>query len=172
MNVQEVLQISRQRKTRIKEIIKKITENIHKKIKHYAMTKREECVYMVPSIIDDFPIYDLEYVIKEIYKILDSEGFIVTAYPDGKLYICWNEDLVSKKVKTDAMLLQSQEQKLLVISKKNKQLNDRFSMLANPAKVKTTKSIDDEVDQQIEKILKEKEKQQKKFSSMLGSKGI
>lgn len=172
MNVQEVLQITKQRKTRTKEIIKKITDNIHKKIKHYATIKKEECTYTIPSIVDTFPIYDMEYVIKEVYKVLDSEGFIVTAYQNGQLYICWNEELVSKKIKTDAMLLETQEQKLLVISKKNKQLNDRFSMLANPSKVKTTKSLDDEIDQQIEKILKEKDKQQKKFSSMLSSKGI
>ena len=37
MNVQEVLQIGKERKSRTKEIIKRIAENIHKKMKQ---TKR------------------------------------------------------------------------------------------------------------------------------------
>ena len=102
MNVQEILNISKQRSEKTKNVIKKMVDNIHKKILYYAKLKKESCVYMIPPIFDDTPLYDLENIIKEIFKILDSEGYIVTAYLNGQLDICWNEKLVEQKVKTDA----------------------------------------------------------------------
>ena len=48
MNVQEVLQINKGRKQRTKDAVKKIVENIHKKIKFHAEMKKDSCVYLVP----------------------------------------------------------------------------------------------------------------------------
>ena len=161
MNVQEVLQIAKERKTRTKESIKKIVENIHKKIKYYAQMKKESCVYIIPPIVNDTPLYDLEIIIKDIFKILDSEGYIVSAYIDGRLDICWNEKLVEQKVKTDAFMLSQEENKLKNITKKVKNVDERFAFLAP--------TVDEQIDQQVQKILKEKEKQQKKFKSIVGN---
>ena len=169
MNVQEVLQIAKERKTRTKESIKKIVENIHKKIKYYAQMKKESCVYIIPPIINDTPLYDLEIIIKDIFKILDSEGYIVSAYIDGRLDICWNEKLVEQKVKTDAFMLSQEEQKLKNITKKVKNVDERFAFLANPKKTTKEPTVDEQIDQQVQKILKEKEKQQKKFKSIVGN---
>ena len=58
MNVQEVINITKQRKTRLKDTTLKIIENIHKKIKYYALHKHETCSYIIPAIMDDTPIYD------------------------------------------------------------------------------------------------------------------
>ena len=104
MNVQEVLNIAKERKLKNKELVKKILVNIHKKIKYYATLKNESCIYIVPPIVNDFPVYDFENTIKDIFKILDSEGYIVTAYPNGQLDIIWNEKLVEQKIKTDAFI--------------------------------------------------------------------
>ena len=94
MNVQEVLNIAKERKGRNKEVVKKIITKIHKKIKYYAELKHESCIYIVPPLIDDMPLYDLEYIIQEIFKVLDSEGYICAAYSNGQLEISWNEKLV------------------------------------------------------------------------------
>jgi len=169
MNVQEVLQIAKERKTRTKESIKKIIENIHKKIKYYAQMKKESCVYIIPPIINDTPLYDLEIIIKDIFKILDNEGYIVTAYIDGRLDICWNEKLVEQKVKTDAYVLSQEEKKLKNITKKVKNVDERFAFLANPKKTTKEPTVDEQIDLQVQKILKEKEKQQKKFKSIVGN---
>ena len=169
MNVQEVLQIAKERKTRTKESIKKIVENIHKKIKYYAQMKKESCVYIIPPIINDTPLYDLEIIIKDIFKILDSEGYIVSAYIDGRLDICWNEKLVEQKVKTDAFMLSQEENKLKNITKKVKNVDERFAFLANPKKTTKEPTIDEQIDLQVQKILKEKENQQKKFKSIVGN---
>ena len=169
MNVQEVLQIAKERKTRTKESIKKIVENIHKKIKYYAQMKKESCVYIIPPIINDTPLYDLEIIIKDIFKILDSEGYIVSAYIDGRLDICWNEKLVEQKVKTDAYVLSQEERKLTNITKKVKNVDERFAFLANPKKTTKEPTIDEQIDLQVQKILKEKEKQQKKFKQIVGN---
>ena len=169
MNVQEVLQISKERKLRTKESIQKILENIHRKIKYYATMKKEECAYTVPPIVNDIPLYDLELVIKDIFKVLDSEGYIVTAYSDGTLHICWNEKLVEQKVKTDAYVLSQEEKKLRNITKKVKKVDERFSFLANPKKVTWEKTLDDQIDEQVQKILHEKDKKQKKFKNIIGS---
>jgi hypothetical protein len=112
MNVQEVLNIAKERKSRNKDSIKKIIENIHKKIKYYAQLKHESCTYTIPPIIDDTPLYDLENIILEVFKILDSEGYICTAYSDGNIDISWNENLVKQKVKSDSYILSQQEKKL------------------------------------------------------------
>ena len=169
MNVQEVLQISKERKTRTKESIKKIVENIHKKIKYYATMKKESCVYIIPPILNDTPLYDLENIIKDVFKILDSEGYIVCAYIDGRLDINWNEKLVEQKVKTDAYVLSQEEKKLKNITKKAKKVDERFAFLANPKKTTKELTIDEQIDSQVEKILREKEKQQKKFKSIIGN---
>jgi hypothetical protein len=168
MNVQEVLKISKERKIKNKEIINKILDNIHKKIKYYATMKKETCVYIIPPIVDEHLVYDLPSVIKEIFKILDSEGYIVTAYPNGQLDLCWNEKLVEQKVKTDAYLLKIHENKLKNLTRKNKTIDQRFNFLANPKKTSgREKSVDEQLDEQIEKILKQKEKAQKKFSKLI-----
>jgi hypothetical protein len=169
MNVQEVLNISKERKSRLKEVIKKIIENIHKRILYYANLKHESCNYMIPPLIDDTPLYDREYITKEVYSVLDNEGYIVSAYSNGQIEISWNEVLVSQKIKTDARLLKEQEAKLNKLSKRSKLLNERYSILANPKKTTKEISIDDQLDNQVEKILKEKEKMQKKFKSAVGN---
>jgi hypothetical protein len=168
MNVQEVLNIAKERKSRNKESVKKILENIHKKIRYYAQLRHETCVYMVPPILEDTPLYDLENIIQEIFKVLDSEGFICSAYSDGRIEISWNEKLVEQKVKTDAYVLSQQERKLRNITKKNKNIDKRFEFLANPKKTeKPEKTVDQQLDEQIEKILREKDKTQKRYSKLL-----
>ena len=166
MNVQEVLEIAKERKTRTKEAVKKIVENIHKKIKYYAEMKKESCVYMVPPMINDLPLYDYEIVVKDIFKILDQEGYIISAYSNGRLDICWNEKLVAAKVKTDAYILSQEERKLKNITRKAKKVDERFSFLANPAKTNREPTIEEQLDAQVEKILKEKEKKQKQIKKV------
>jgi hypothetical protein len=73
MNVQEVINITYQRKHRMKVVMEKIMENVHKKIKYYAKHKKEGCSYVVPPLMDDVPIYDRVQVTKDIYKILNDE---------------------------------------------------------------------------------------------------
>ena len=168
MNVQEVLQIGKERKLRTKEAIKKLVENIHKKIKYYAGLKKDSCVYIVPPIINDLPVYDFEIVVKDIFKILDQEGFIVLAYSNGQIDINWNEKLVEQKVKTDAYVLSQEERKLKNITKKIKKVDDRFSFIAHPKKISKELTIEDKLDEQVEKILKEKEKKQKQYKNIVG----
>ncbi len=167
MDVQEVLKISKERKERTRVVTKKILENIHKKIKYYAQMKKDTCVYVVPPIVNDFPLYDLDTVIKDLFKTLDKEGYICTAYSDGRLEICWNEQLVKQKVKTDAFTLSQEEKRLKNITKKNKSVDKRFEFLANPKKTNAPKTLDDEIQEQIDKVLKQKERQQKKFANLL-----
>jgi hypothetical protein len=170
MNVQEVLQIAKDRKSRSKESVKKIIENIHKKIKYYAEMKKENCVYVVPPIINDLPVYNFENVVKEIFKVLDEEGYIVSAYNNGQLHICWNEKLVEQKVKTDAYVLSQEERKLKNITRKSKKVDDRFSFLANPTKTgKKELTVDEQLDEQVDKILREKEKKQKQLKKIVGN---
>jgi len=170
MNVQEVINIAKQRESRNKIITKKIIENIHKKIKYYATMHKESCTYIVPPIIDDSLISDLSLTVKEIFKTLDSEGYIVNAYSNGQIDICWNEKLVEHKVKTDNYLLKQHEHKLKNISKINKQIDSRYGFLANPKKINKELSIEQKLDHQVEKILAEKDKNQKKFSLLLNNK--
>ena len=164
MNVQEVLNIAKERKLKNVSSINKIIEYIHKKIKYYATMKKESCTYIIPPLVDEQLLYDIPSIIKEIFKVLDSEGYIVTAYESGQLDICWNEKLVEQKVKTDSYILSSHEKKLRNITRKNKTIDERFAFLANPKKTTPAeKSMDEKLDEQIEKILKEKDRTQKKL---------
>ena len=169
MNVQEVLNISKERTKRVKIAITKLVENIHKKILYHAKLKKESCSYTIPPLVDNVPLYDREYIIKEIFKTLDSEGYIVTAYPNGQFDISWNEKLVEQKVKTDSFVLSHEERKLKNITRKVKQVDARFNFLANPQKMASEKdlSIDDQLNIQVQKILREKESLQNKFKKLL-----
>ena len=167
MNVQEIISITNERKNKLKNVILKIIENIHKKIKYYAKNKKESCTYIIPILIDDTPIYDRKNLTKEIYKILNEEGYIISAFENGQIDISWNEKLVQKKLETDRYILSNEEKRLNKYNKQNKVLTDRFNFLANPNKVTTT--LEEKLDQQVEKILKEKEKQQQKLSKSMGN---
>ena len=168
MNVQEVLNISKERTKKAKDAIKKIIENIHKKILYHAKLKHEECVYIIPPLINDTPIFDRNYAIKEIFKVLDSEGYIVTAYNTGQLNISWNERLVEQKVKTDSFILSHEERKLKNITRKSKQVDERFKFLANPQKTSGELTVDEKLDLEVEKILREKEKKQSQMKQIVG----
>jgi hypothetical protein len=170
MNVQEVLSISKERSKRTKGAIEKVVDNIHKKILYYAKLKKENCQYIIPPLIDDTPLYERDYIIKEVFKKLDSEGYIVTAYQSGQLDICWNEALVSQKLKTDAYMLSNEERKLKKITKKSKKVDELFGFLANPKKVEKDQTLEEQIDTQLEKILKEKESIQKKYKKLLVTK--
>jgi hypothetical protein len=169
MNVQEVLNISKERTKRVKIAITKLVENIHKKILYHAKLKKESCTYTIPPLVDNVPLYDREYIIKEIFKTLDAEGYIVTAYPNGQIDINWNEKLVEQKVKTDSFVLSHEERKLKNITRKVKQVDARFNFLANHQKMASEKelSIDDQLNIQVQKILREKESLQNKFKKLL-----
>jgi hypothetical protein len=169
MNVQEVLKIGKERKVRTKEAVKKIIENVHKKIKYYAQLKKESCTYIVPPIVNDTPLYELEQVIKDIFKVLDQEGYIVMAYSDGRIDICWNEKLVEQKVKSDSYVLSQEERRLKNVTNKAKKVDQRFAFLANPKKTNTELTIEQKLDQQVEKILKERDHTQKKFKNIVGN---
>jgi len=167
MNVQEVLNISKERTKKVKEAINTIIENIHKKILYHAKLKHEGCTYIIPPLVQDTPIFDRPFAIKEVFKQLDSEGYIVTAYSNGQLDISWNEKLVEQKVKTDSFILSHEERKLKNITRKNKQVDERFEFLANPKKTVKELTIDEKLDQEVEKILREKEKKQKQLKSTI-----
>jgi hypothetical protein len=170
MNVQDVIKFSKERDSRSKRIVNLLIEKINKKIVYYAKTlKKENCSYQIPPIVDDIPIYNLEKIIQGVFKALDSEGFIVQCFSNGQIDICWNETLVKQKVKTDAYYLEESEKKLKNITRKSKKIDERFNFLSNPNKVKQSKdrSIEEQVDEQIEKILKEKEDLQKRYKKLL-----
>jgi hypothetical protein len=169
MNVQEVINITKQRKTRLKDITLKILENIHKKIKYYALHKHETCSYIIPAIMDDTPIYDRTTLTKDLFKILDQEGYIVTAFENGQLNICWNEKLVQKKVNCDRYILTQEEKRLNKYNKNSKIINDRFSFLSNPAKTITEPTLEEKVDREVEKYLKQKDKQQNLLAKSIGN---
>jgi len=170
MNVQEVLNIAKERRGRNKEVVKKLIDKIHKKIKYYAELKHETCTYIIPALMEGMPLYDLEYIIQEVFKVIDSEGYICAAYSNGQLDISWNEKLVEQKVKSDSYILSQQERKLRNITKKNKNIDKRFEFLANPKKTEQKElTIDQELDEQLEKILREKDKKQKQFKNIVGN---
>ena len=170
MNVQEIISITNERKNKLKNVILKIIENIHKKIKYYAKNKKESCTYIIPILIDDTPIYDRKNLTKEIYKILNEEGYIISAFENGQIDISWNEKLVQKKLETDRYILSNEEKRLNKYNKQNKVLTDRFNFLANPNKVINGElTLEEKLDQQVDKILKQKEKEQKSLSKRIGN---
>jgi hypothetical protein len=170
MNVQEVINITHERKNKLKVAINKIVESIHKKIIYYAKHKKESCIYIIPPMVDDYPVYDRMTVTKDIYKILNDEGYIVSAFANGQFDICWNEKLVQKKLSQDRYILQQEEKRLDKFSKKTKVINDRFSFLANPDKVINGElTLEEKLDQQVNKLLKQKDKEQKGLSKRIGN---
>ena len=168
MNVQEVLNISKEKRARNKVAIKGIVERIHNKIRYHATMNKDRCVYIIPPVVNDMPLYDIKNTIMEVFKILDKEGFIVTAYPDGQLEINWDEELVKKKAHTDAYIIKQEEHRLKNLTNKAKKIDERFSFLANPEKLVVKKiTLEDKLNTQVEKILNEKEQLQKKYSKLL-----
>lgn len=169
MNVHEIINITKQRKTRLKAITQKIIENIHKKIKYYAEHKHETCSYIIPPLVDDTPIYDRLTLTRDLFKILDDEGYIVTAFENGQINICWNEKLVQKKLNNDKYILTQEEKRLNKFNKNAQIINDRFAFLSNPAKTLKEPTLEEKIDREVDKILKEKDREQKRLAKTLGN---
>ena len=169
MNVHEIINITKQRKTRLKAITQKIIENIHKKIKYYAEHKHETCTYIIPPLVDDTPIYDRLTLTRDLFKILDDEGYIVTAFENGQINICWNEKLVQKKLNNDKYILTQEEKRLNKFNKNAQIINDRFAFLSNPAKTLKEPTLEEKIDREVDKILKEKDREQKRLAKTLGN---
>jgi hypothetical protein len=169
MNVQEVISISRERRVRLKDIIEKLLSNIHKKIKYYARHRQESCTYIIPPLMDDFIIYDRKGVTKDIFKRLDNEGYIVTAYENGQFDICWNEKLVEKKINNDKFILSQEEKRLNRYNKDAKTVYDRFAFLSNPNKTLAEPTLEEKIDRELEKILREKDREQNRLSKRIGN---
>ena len=169
MNVHEIINITKQRKTRLKAITQKIIENIHKKIKYYAEHKHETCSYIIPPLVDDTPIYDRLTLTRDLFKILDDEGYIVTAFENGQINICWNEKLVQKKLNNDKYILTQEEKRLNKFNKNAQIINDRFAFLSNPAKTLKEPTLEEKIDREVDKILKEKDREQKRVAKTLGN---
>jgi hypothetical protein len=139
MNVQEILEIKHQRKEKNKELIDKVLENIHKRIKYYAQLNHESCTYKVSPVVGGMPLFDFQNVIISLFKKLDHEGYIVNAHEDGTIHICWNEKLVNDKAKNDSYIMKNN--KIKNVTKKSKNVDNAYAFLANPKKV--GKSLDD-----------------------------
>jgi len=172
MNVQEVILLKKERRLKNKENIEKILESVHKKIKNYALLKKESCTYVINPLLCGLAIFNLEETTIDVFKKLDSEGYIVNAYSDGTLDICWDEKLVEQKVKNDSYVLSLEEKRLKNITKKKKNVDKRFDFIANPKKINvqdniSNLSIDDQLDLQLKKILKEKKEEQNKYKKIL-----
>ena len=167
MNVREVINISKEKSEKTRIAIKKIIENIHKKIKFYAGMNKDTCIYIIPPVIDDVILYDLPGIIKQVYAVLDKEDYVVTAYTNGSIHVCWNEKIVKQKIKTDLFLIKQEEFKMKNLKKK-KEKNAGFEMLANPKKILSIED-DNSLDKQIEKILKQKQKTQNKFTKLVNN---
>ena len=171
MNVQEILDINKKKREKHKENINILLSKIHKRIVHYAHLHRDSCTYQIPTVMGGLPVYDLEYITTEIFKKLDDEGYIATAYSDGKIEICWNEKLVEQKVRTDAYILSEEERKLRNVTRKKENVDKRLSFLANPKKVTIKeKTADELLDEQLERVLAQKTKQQEKYKRILKNK--
>ncbi len=172
MNVHDIIELTNKPTARNKELVKKLTKNVHKKIKEYAKLHKDSCSYIIPSIIDGMPVYNIDFIAKEIFTTLDSEGFIVEAYPDGKINVYWNKDLIEQKAKTDLFLIKEREREISLLNKKTKLIDQRYSVFANEAKLKPKDELEpeDELDRQLKKVLKEREKEQRKYRNII--KGI
>lgn len=169
MNVQEIISLTHEKRNKLKIAIKKMIDNVHRKITYYAKHKKEACTYFIPPMVDDFPIFDRPTAINEIYRVLNEEGYIVTAYDNGQLDICWNERLVNKKLNSDRFLLQQEEKRLNTFTKKTKIIGERFNFLANPNKVVNEPTLEQKIDKQVERLLKQKEHEQKQMSKKVGN---
>ncbi len=169
MNIQEVISITNAKKNRFKVAIKKMIENVHKKIMHYAKNKKESCTYFIPPIVEDFPIYDRKTAVQEIYNVLNEEGYIVTAFENGQIDICWNERLVAKKLNAERYHLQQEEKKINAFNKKTKEVHERFNFLANPDKVIGELTLEQKIDAQVDRLLKQKDREQRQMAKRVGN---
>jgi hypothetical protein len=93
--------------------------------------------------MEKIPKESLEQIMKEIEAATEKKTLELMGSEDGK--------------------------KLKNITKKSKNVDERFAFLANPKKTVKELSIDEQIDAQVEKILKEKDKKQKQMKKIVGN---
>ena len=166
MDVSEVLKIGKDRKKRRKVLINELLENIHKRIKYHAVHGRVFCEYQVPGMISGLPLFNIQEVAVEVYKKLDEEGFLATVYNNGLIYICWDKKQLKSKASMDSFLVRENENKIKNLTKKSKNVDERCQFIANPRKTKEKPKPSD-LDIHVNKILKERENQKKKYKGLI-----
>ena len=166
MDVSEILKITKDKKKRRKALINELLENIHKRIKYHATNNRVWCEYQIPGLVSGLPLFNVPEIAIEIYKKLDSEGFLVTVYTTGLLYICWDEKQLRRKASVDSFLVNEDENKIKNLTKKSKNVDDKCKFIANPKKVKE-KTRPSDLDIHVNRILREKEKEVKKYKGLI-----
>ena len=62
-----------------------------------------------------------------------------------------------------------EEKRLNKYNKNSKIINDRFSFLSNPAKTVTEPTLEEKFDREVEKYLKQKDKQQNLLAKSIGN---
>jgi len=168
MKVEEVLKIHKERDRRHRQIVTDLSEKIYAKILHYAKNHKQECIYSVPSVIAGMPLFNISDITMDLYKKLDKDGYIVTAYNDGRLHINWKESDVKKKAEGEAYMIDQEKNRIKNISKKKKTVDQKFDFLANPEKKsKYTKTAADGWEKKVNKIIKDGEQRKKQISNLL-----
>ena len=169
MKVEEVLKIHRERDRRHRQLVTDLLEKVYAKIMHYAKNHKMECLYSVPSVIAGMPLFNISEITMDLYKKLDKDGYIVTAYNDGRIHICWREEDVKKKAEGEAYMIDQEKNRIKNISKKKKTVDQKFDFLANPEKKvpSSKKSKNSDWENKVNKIIKEGEKRKKQLSNLL-----
>jgi hypothetical protein len=169
MKVEEVIKINKERDKRHRQLVSDLLDKIYAKVLHYAKNHKLECLYTVPSVIAGMPLFNISEITMDIYNKLDKDGYIVTAYNDGRIHICWNENDVKKKAEGEAYMIDQEKNRIKNVSKKKKNIDQKYDFLANPEKKSSSKSKskNDEWEKKVNKIIKEGEKRKKQLSSLL-----
>ena len=168
MKVEEVLKLGKERDRRHRQLVNDLLEKIYAKVLHYAKNHKTQCMYHVPSVIAGMPLFNIGEITLDLYKKIDKDGYIVTAYNDGRIHICWDEKDVKKKAEGEAYMIDQEKNRIKNISKKKKTVDDKFDFLANPEKKsKKKKGPKDDWEKKVNNIIKEGEKRKKQLESLL-----
>jgi hypothetical protein len=81
--------INEKKEKRIK-CFEKVLEMTHNKIKKSSEMKQVRCMYIVPTFIFGYPLFDINECLGYVIKELKANGFIVTYLFPNKLYISWD----------------------------------------------------------------------------------
>ena len=90
INILDLHRTINEKKEKHAKCFEKVLDMVHNKIKKSAEMKQLHCMYIVPTFIFGYPLFNLNECIQYLVKELKANGFLVTYMFPNKLYISWD----------------------------------------------------------------------------------
>jgi hypothetical protein len=143
-------------KDRPQDHIPFILKNLFIRIEDEAKKNNDYIFYEVPSILPEFPWYDVIKTAEIVSKKIANKGFIVKLY-ENVIFVCWNKKELEKNSKIKINIETKEKKREKAMQKMDLINQNRYGYFINPKRNKKSNVDFDEPEEEQEKQLSQQD---------------